>query len=235
LRVAFRAADQQNKAEAMVEQKKAERFKFMKALRLVEVTQLKASSLGELLTCITLADNPSLFYHLHEQFFRHPDVLPEYPNDFASWTGEVLGSCLVAEQLANINLFRTAELGAIRREISVIVAEHLRQTQEVRVAPAGREFNFCRPQLVVIPCGLYAASPAEFVKLLKKVDIESIGYHLFEPKAAPGPTRNDFSQWFYSLGYKSLAHRLDSFDPYLNCLEDNRSYLAELIETELQP
>lgn len=218
----------------MAKGKEAGPFKFLKALRLVEVTQLRASSLGELLTAITLAEDISLFYHLHEQFFRHPDLLPEYPNDFATWTGDVLEDCVVAEQLANLNLFRTTELEAVRREISIILAEHLRSRGEVRTAAAGREFIFCRPRLVVLPCGVEARSAVDFVRALESVDIESIGYHLFEPKAAPGPTRNDFAQWFYSLGHRELAHRLDSFDPYLNCLEDNRRYLIEIIEESIE-
>jgi hypothetical protein len=45
---------------------------------------------------------------------------------------------------------------------------------------------------------------------------------------------NDFSAWFEALGYASLARQLDTFDPYLNSLEDNRAYLIELVEMGLK-
>jgi hypothetical protein len=195
-------------------------FEFRQVAFLVEVTAQRAATLGELLTGITLAPDDSIFFHLHQRFFSEPDRLPEYPNDFALWVDAMLGDGLTAERLANLNLFRAARVAAVRREISVVLAERLRDVGDARRALPGTEFIFCRPR------------PAEFLAILRDVDAASVGYHLFVPKA--DGAANDFSAWFAARGYASLARQLDSFDPYLNSLEDNRAYLAELIEVGIR-
>lgn len=209
-------------------------FEFHKAGFLVEVTPFRAASLPQLLAGITLAPEWSIFFHLHQHFFREPERLPEYPNDFASWAGGPLGDAVVAERLANLNLFRSADLAVVRREISVILAEHLRDAGDGRQVPAGDTFIFCQPRLVVFPSGRQARVPGEFPDVLRAVDADAIGYHLFAPKATPGQVANDFATWFRAWGYGVLADQLDAFDPYLNSLEDNRAYLLELIETGLR-
>jgi hypothetical protein len=211
-----------------------EPFEFWKVAFLVEVTPLRAATLGQLLTGVTLAPEWSLFYHLHQRFFRDPDRLPEYPNDLAAWVDGALGDTVAAERLANLNLFRSADLAAVRREISVVLAERLRENGEGRRAPAGREFIFCQPRLVGFPSGRRARTPAELLAGLRDADSDSIGYHLFAPKTAPGRVANDFAAWLRACGEASLADELDAFDPYLNSLEDNRAYLVELIEVGLR-
>ncbi|MBI3245152.1 MAG: hypothetical protein HYZ50_01450 [Deltaproteobacteria bacterium] len=209
-------------------------FVFHKSVYLVEATTLRAASLGQLLMCVTLVEELSIFYHLHRRFFLDPEISSEYPNDFAQWVGSVLGNGVVAERLANLNLFRAATLQEVRREISVTLADYLSQRGEGGVAPPGLEFIFCQPRLVILSCGLQATTPQEFLSVFTTVESASIAYHLFEPKATPQGGRNDFAEWFDLWGFSELARRLDSFDPYLRSLEDNRSYLAEMIADELQ-
>jgi hypothetical protein len=208
-------------------------FEFRKVAFLVEVMPVRAATLGELLTGITLTPAESIFYHLHQRFFREPDRLPEYPNDFAAWADAVLGDFVTAERLANLNLVRSAGLATVRREISVILAERLRDAGDAPRAAPGMEFIFCRPRLVEFASGRRAATPADFLAILRDIDSDSIGYHLFAPKAGDGA--NDFSAWFGAQGHASLAQQLDMFDPYLNSLEDNRAYLIELIEMGVRP
>lgn len=204
-------------------------FTFYTAVYLLEATTLRAASLSQLLTGVTLAPDLSIFYHLHRSFFVNPEILPEYLNEFAQWIGEVLGNGVVAERLANLNLFRAANLYEVRREISVLLADYLTHEADTRQVPAGREFIFCRPWFVILPCGRQAATPQEFLAVLRDLEYPSIAYHLFAPKVAPTGGRNDFATWFDTLGYGILAQQLDSFDPYLNSLEDNRQYLLEMV------
>jgi Family of unknown function (DUF5752) len=209
---------------------KMELFEFRKAAFLVEIMPFRAASLGQLLTSVTLAPEVSIFYHLHQRIFREPDHLAEYPNDFAAWAHAALGDAVLAERLANLNLFRSAGLAVVRREISVILAERLQGVGDGRRAPAGAELIFCRPRLVEFGTGRRARTPGEFMEVLRTVDSDSIGYHLFAPKAFAERASNDFASWFRGQGYPSLARQLDAFDPYLNSLEDNRAYLLELVE-----
>ncbi|GIX49443.1 MAG: hypothetical protein KatS3mg131_3654 [Candidatus Tectimicrobiota bacterium] len=208
-------------------------FVFWKAAFLVEVLPLRAASLSQLLTGVTLAPELSIFHHLHQRFFYEPARLPEYPNDFAAWADRELGDAVVAERLANLNLFRSIDLAVVRRELSVILAQHLQEHGDARRVAAGSAFRFCQPRLVVFPSGQQARTPAEFLEVLRRVDSDTIGYHLFAPKITPGPVANDFAVWFAQWGYHDLARQLDAFDPYLNSLEDNRAYLLELIELGL--
>lgn len=207
-------------------------FEFRRVAFLVEVTQLRASSVAQLLTGVTLAPLGSIFYHLHQRFFLEPDRLPEYPNDFAAWAHDALGDGVLAERLANLNLARSPDLGAVRREISVILAERLQQVGDGGVVAPGFEFIFCLPRMVDYPSGRSARTPAEFPELLREVEPDAVGYHLFAPRWAT--TARDFAAWFRAWGYGSLAQQLEAFDPYLNSLEDNRAYLLELVEVGLR-
>jgi hypothetical protein len=208
-------------------------FDFWRAAFLVEVTSLKATSLSELLTCITLADTNSIFYHLHQRFFREPDILPEYPNDFAAWADGVLGDHVVAERLANLSLFRSADLEVVRREIAVILAERLHASETAGGLPQDGAFIFCQARLVLFRSGRQVSTAAEFLAVLREIDTDAIGAHLFAPRMAMGTAGNDFAACFRRWGYETIAAKIDAFDPYLNSLEDNRHYLIELVETGL--
>src|ERR671937_320849 len=137
-------------------------LEFWKAAVLIEVTPFRAISLGQLLTSVTLAPDASLFYHLHQRFFRDPDRLPEYPNDFAAWVDTILGNAVVAERLANLNLLRSIDLAMVRREISVILAQHLEQNADSQCLSAADAFIFCQPRLVIFSSRRQARTPSEF-------------------------------------------------------------------------
>jgi hypothetical protein len=207
-------------------------FEFRRVAVLVEVTPCRAASVSQLLTGVTLAPDPSIFYHLHRPFFHDSERLAEYPNDFASWADRNLGDAVLAERLANLNLVRTPDLATVRREISVILAERLQQVGDTKTVRAGLEFIFCEPLMVDFGTGRVAHSVKEFVSCLRELPSDTIGYHLFAPfLAADAP---GFVQWFRDRGHEQLAQQLETFDPYLNCLEDNRHYLVELIEEGLR-
>lgn len=213
---------------------KKPRFDFRKALTVVEATRLRASSPAQLLTGVTLAPEQSLYHHLHRQYLIDPDILPEYPNDFARWVADELGLGPLVERLANLNLFRAESLASVRQELAVILAEHLSREDSTAAVSAARPFIFCLPRLVILPCGREAATPEAFVDVLRTIDGDSIAYHLFAPKARRAGGRTDFAVWFQSLGYRELAHQLDAFDPYLNSLEDTRAFLIETIVSGLR-
>ncbi|HUG55139.1 MAG TPA: DUF5752 family protein [Vicinamibacteria bacterium] len=207
-------------------------FEFRRVAFLVEVTPLRAGSLAQFLTSLTLAPEPSLFYHLHRRFFREPEALPEFGNDFATWAATALGDGLLAERLANVNLARSGTLAGVRQEMSVLVAERIEQIGGGRAVLAGFEFAFCRARMVEFGTGLVARAPSELVEHLREVDIDSVAFHLFSRRAASAQ-RNDFADWVRRSGLETLARQLEAFDPYLNSLEDNRGYLIELIQVGL--
>jgi len=207
-------------------------FEFRRVAVLVEVTSCRAASVSQLLTGVTLAPDSSIFYHLHRPFFHDSNRLAEYPNDFASWADRNLGDAMLAERLANLNLVRTPDLATVRREISVILAERLQQAGDTKTVRAGLEFIFCQPLMVEFGTGRVAHSVKEFADCLRELPSDTIGYHLFAPfLAADAP---GFAQWFRDRGHERLAQQLETFDPYVNCLEDNRHYLVALLEDGLR-
>lgn len=207
-------------------------FEFRRVALLVEVTPCRAASVSQLLTGVTLAPESSIFYHLHQQFFRESSQAPEYPNDFANWADAMLGDAVLAERLANLNLVRTRDLGAVRREISVILAERLQQAGDAKTVRPGLEFIFCQPLMVEFSSGCVARTAEEFVECLRRLSSDAIGYHIFAPFV--GSDGLGFAAWFRQWGHERLARQLETFDPYLNSLEDNRRYLVELIEASLR-
>jgi len=210
----------------------ASRFEFRQVAVLLEVTSCRAASVSQLLTGVTLAPDASIFYHLHRPFFQDSDRLPSYPNDFAGWAERDLGDAMLAERLANLNLVRTPELATVRREISIILAERLQQAGDTKTVRPGLEFIFCEPMMVEFGSGSVAHSAKDFVALLRELPAETIGYHLFA--SFPAADAPGFARWFRDQGHDGLAQQLETFDPYLNCLEDNRQYLIELIEEALR-
>jgi hypothetical protein len=208
-------------------------FEFRKAVYLAEVTNQRAVSLSQLLMEVTIASRWSLFFHLHQHFFRDPHTIPEYPNDFSSWVHTYLAEDSVAEKLANLNLVRSMDLELVRREICTILAQHLQEMSGERHTSPENAFVFCKPRLTVLGTGRLAKTPAEFIRILRDIDSDSVGYHLFiGPRLVSGPVMNDFSLWFRQLGYARLAEKLDSFDPYLKSLKENHDFLLHLIEGE---
>jgi uncharacterized protein DUF5752 len=208
-------------------------FEFRRSAVLVEVTPCRAGSVSQLLTGVTLAPDASIFYHLHRPFLHDSNRLAEYPNDFAGWADSSLGDAVLAERLANLNLVRTPDLATVRREISVILAERLHQAADTKIVRPGLEFIFCEPLMAEFGAGRVAHSVKEFVDCLRELPADAIGYHLFAPFLAADVS--GFAGWFRDQGHEQLAQQLETFDPYLNCLEDNRRYLVELIEDGLRP
>jgi len=208
-------------------------FEFRKAVYLAEVTNQRATCLSRLLMEVTTASQWSLFFHLHQHFFLDPYIIPEYPNDFSAWVHTYLAEDSVAEKLANLNLVRSMDLELVRREICTILAQHLQEISGERHTSEENAFVFCKPRLTVLSTGRAAQTLGEFIAILKDIDSDTVGYHLFiAPRLLSGPKMNDFSLWFRQLGYPHLADKLDSFDPYLMSLKENHDFLISLIESE---
>ena len=208
-------------------------FRFLKAVYLAEVTNQRAISLSQLLMEVTTTSQWSLFFHLHQHFFRDPHIIPEYPNDFSSWVHTYLAEDAVAEKLANLNLVRSMDLELVRREICTILAQHLQEISGERHTSPENAFIFCKPRLAVLDTGRTARTLDEFIGILKDMDSDTVGYHLFiAPRLLSETMVNDFSLWFRQRGHHRLADRLDSFDPYLKSLKENHDFLLDLIESE---
>lgn len=209
-----------------------EPFIFRKVVYLVEATPRRASGLDELLRCVACVDARSIGYHMHREFLAHRFVHAEYPNDFAHWVARVIGDEMLAERLANLNVFRFNSLEDLRGELAHQIAEHLTQNPAAVAerAPAGREFYFQAARTLVLDCRERAEDLRSLAASLQTVAASSIFYHLFATRFGGGDARNDFAVWIdQSLGEKELATRVGQIDPYMFSLDESRRRLIDLV------
>ena len=72
----------------------------------------------------------------------------------------------------------------------------------------------------------------EFRRLLEKVSVHSLYFHIFEARLRLGRIDNDFSRWFRDLGAGSLADALSRLDPYSYSLKSLRTKIIAIIDKE---
>jgi hypothetical protein len=208
-------------------------FRFKKSIYLVEVVGQKARNLSEFMRALSIVDRSAIFFHLHQPMLVSPQAQLEYPNDFAYWMAKELGNYILAEKFANLEPFRVQDLEEIRRDMVSQISQQLVHEQDGKSVVLGREFVFCRARSIVLDSGLEASNLKEFRDALKRVDINSVYYHLVESKLRLGRKTNDFAGWLQAIGEDELANEAGMLDPYLTTLEGNRNGLIKLVEARV--
>ena len=75
---------------------------------------------------------------------------------------------------------------------------------------------------------------SRFLEIIKKIDTQSLYFHIFEARIRLERADNDFSYWFgMELGENELAQRIAQIDPYTITLEGLRKKIVNLIEERL--
>lgn len=212
--------------------KSAKPFYFYTHLNLLELTGLKARNLLDLANLLKTVPGTSIFQHTHMFIQENNEVLPECTNDFAYWVKNILGEDKLSEELASIDLMEFGSIRAIREKIISIVEKNLFERQEtLKIAPLGREFEFIKSHSFIMPTPYVANSLSDFVRVLNKVDIDSIYFHIFVARLRLEKSVNDFSNWISdSLGNVELADKISSIDPYTHTLEGLRRKIIQTIK-----
>jgi len=221
----------------MTEPKKAEQpFKFYTRLHLSELTGLRASTLGQLLSLIKKVPGACIYHHTHRFLQQHQYLSPEPPNDFAYWVSEVLGDDELGEKLASIDTVQFSTIRSLREVITARIEDHMKDNpaSNLEFARQGEEFHFIKSISFVLPTNYVACDLKEFSDILKKITIDSIYYHIFESRLRLETGRNDFSSWIEtSVGNKKLADDIAKLDPYTRTLENLRKTLIKNIEKNI--
>jgi hypothetical protein len=208
-----------------------EPFVFKKVLYLVEVTGRRARTLDELLRALAVVPPESVGYHMHREFLEYKFAPIEYPNDFAYWSGKVLGDQVLAEKLAVLRVFKHRSLDGLRGELARLVGEHLLEYPEAgqKHAGVGREFHFLYARSVVMGCDRSVRNLDEMVAAVADIEAASLYFHLFETRFWGGRGReSDFAEWIRtSLGDEKLSAKLENVDPYMFSLEQVRKVLLK--------
>jgi hypothetical protein len=209
-----------------------EPFVFRKVLYLVEATDKRVRTLDEMLRAVTLVDPMAISYHMHREYLAWRFLEPEWPNDFAAWSAEVLGDRILAEKLAALRVFNYRTLESLQLDLGRMIALHLEEfpAAAAQVAPPGRDLIFCMARAVVCDCHREAHNLEEFAAVLSEVESSSIYFHLFETRFTGGDRANDFALWVrQSLGKPELGQRLEEFDPYMFSVEGARRALLRIV------
>ncbi len=213
-----------------------EPFKFASRLHLTELTGLRASNLTQLLELIKIVPGSSIYQHTHRFLQQHLYLSPEPPNDFSYWAAEVLNEDELGEMLASIDTVSFSNIRSLREEIIKTIENYLKGNPlaKLKFARENEEFYFLKSVSFVIPTNYVAFDLREFVEVLKKINIDSIYFHIFEARLRLEKQANDFSCWIEtSLGDKELADRLSVIDPYTYTLEDLRKKIITTIEKRI--
>jgi hypothetical protein len=210
------------------------RFHFYTEMGLVELLGRKAKNLTELLEGIKTVPGSCIYHHTHKFLRQHHFLSPEPPNDFAYWTGSVFGDELLGEELAAVDIIQFNSIRDLRDKFITIIDEHLRKGFEDRNVFSGYEFHFMKSRSFVLKTGYEAGSLQEFLDIIKKIDNQSLYFHIFEARIRLERPDNDFSYWLgMELGENELARRIAHIDPYTITLEGLRKKIVKLIEERL--
>ncbi len=213
-----------------------EPFKFYTRLHLSELTGLRAANLGQFLQLIKEVPDSCIYHHTHRFLQQHQYLSPEPPNDFAYWVTDVLGEDELGERLASIDTVQFATIGELRQKIIDTIEDYLKGDSlvKLRFARSDEEFHFIKSVSFVLPTSFVAHDLEEFVRILKKITIDSIYFHIFESRLRLKKQGNDFSHWIEtSVGNKEIAGRISRLDPYTHTLEDLKKKIIKIIEEKI--
>lgn len=217
----------------MIEIKKAkEPFRFYTRLNLSELTGLKASNLKELLECLKVVPESSIYHHTHRFLQQHQYLSPEPPNDFAYWVTNSIGEKALGEDLSSIDTVQFNSIGDLRQAIISVVEDYLKSYPAAKTKSTDKDSAFCFIKSIsfILPTGHSASDLKEFSDTLENISIDSVYFHIFEARLRIGKKTNDFSYWIEnSLENKKLADSISRLDPYTYTLDDLRRTIVEKI------
>ncbi|MCM8792693.1 MAG: DUF5752 family protein, partial [Candidatus Omnitrophica bacterium] len=192
-------------------------FRFFTRLHLSELTGLKATNIIELLELIKEVPGSCIYHHTHRFLQQHLYLSPEPPNDFAYWISEILGEEELGERLASIDTLGFPTIRALREKIVEVIEDYIKKNPYIKLkfASPDEAFYFIKSRSFILPTNYIAYDLEEFVKIIKKITIDSIYFHIFEARLRLEKKTNDFSFWIEdSLGNKKLANEISCLDPY---------------------
>jgi len=204
-------------------------FVFYTERRLVELTGLKAKNLRELLLHLRSVPGSAIFYHTHHQFLSHHFVKPEFRSDFAIWVHDALQEEALGERLAAIDLLEFTTIRELREALLATIEGHLSaHGGDLRQAPPGQEFHFCKSKSFVMPTGIIAYTVDELFEQVRHITNISLFFHFLEARLRLGRPTNDFSHWLSAMGERPLAEAIDRLNPYVVSLDELREQIVAI-------
>ncbi len=211
-------------------ERKIKPFHFYTRLHLIKLLAVEARDPAELLEGIKKVPAASIYYHTHRFLQQHHYLSPEPPNDFAYWLTNILNLRDLGEAVAGVDTVSFKNMEELRKEFIKILENYFVKGGRVVQCAECHEFHFMSCTSFILPTQYFANNLKEFCKVLKKITINSLYYHIFEARLRLQRDENDFSFWFKSVGYDELAQKVSRLDPYTITLEGLRQKIIEMVK-----
>lgn len=208
-------------------------FTFYTRFNLPELTGLTASNLVQLLRLIREVPGSSIYHHTHRFVEKHQYLSLESPNDFSGWVNNVMGEKTLGERLNGIDTFGFSTIHDLRQVLVETIEAYLKEHPEAKNRFADRDslFHFVKSVSFILPMPYRVASLESFERVLKRVSISSIFFHMYEARLRLERGTNDFSYWLETaLLKKELGDRIAALDPYAFTLEGLRKKIINILE-----
>ena len=212
-------------------------FIFQTGLNLLEITGKKARNLKELADLIEDVPLSVIYYHTHHFLPFQQYVSPKSPNDFAYWIKKELHEEVLSEKIIALDLQRPLGIYELKERMLQLIKKYF-ANDEYRAydARSGKEFNFIKAKVFIMPTGYKAYDLFELYDALKSVSTDSIYFHLFGTDSHFEKCVNHFSCWLRDeLKEEALADCISQLDPFVfYAMETLRSQLIRPIYKRLK-
>lgn len=210
-------------------------FHFYTSSNLVELTGEKADTLEELLTLLQRCTGSAIFYHVFQSYRERHFAIEKYHSDFAQWIFNSLDEEALAERLGFLDVRDFITIRNFRETMLQIITDYIHKYPQSRNRQGKTPFYLCQSVSVVMPTKHIAWGLEDFHKIIEKLGIRSIHYHLIEARLRLGIHTNDFSYWLRtSLKREELARRIEEIDIYLYSLEEIRRMILQKVKEEIE-
>jgi uncharacterized protein DUF5752 len=201
-------------------------YPLMTCAEVCEILNVRARGEQELLEGIEEVHADSIYYHTHSHYVRGMNRQDRYLNDFASWVAEHVRDRVLSERLAVVDPSTLSSIEGLRREIAMLIEDHIEKLGFAPRALFGDPFEFMRANIVVLPTGVEIRTRAELREALRTAAPETLYYHFFEDAFRKGRRTGSIVEWVGTdLGDAALASELENVNPYRLHLESLRSDL----------
>ena len=208
-------------------------FVFYTRFNLPELTGLSASNLVQLLRLLREVPGSSIYHHTHRFLEKHQYLSLEPPSDFGFWVSDILGEKALGERLNGIDTFQFSTIHDLRQALIGTIEVYLKENPAAKKRFADRDsrFHFIKSVSFILPMPYRVDSLESFERVLKRISISSIFFHVYEARLRLERKTNDFSYWLETaLLKKGLGDRIAALDPYAFTLEGLRKKIITILE-----
>jgi small-conductance mechanosensitive channel len=210
-------------------------FLFRTNCHTAESTGLKAGNIHELVEILKQASEDIIHYHTHDFLKEYQYLISPCSNDFALWVRDSLENSDLAKKLANIDKFQFKSPMVLRDEIVEIIEECVSTNSYGLQVPRGKEFKFKKSVITELPVIYKARDLREFNEDLRKINLASLYYHVFESRLKLDPGMDNFSLWLQeAMEEDGLSREISEADFQSLSLEKIRSILIQTIEKHVK-